>query len=193
MCGSVQLCGGLEAGIEGALHAVRKRAEEDEALVYEDWEVDDAIWRAKAEEGEIPPWEQEEDDALGAIVAEAASEESDLDGDDMDPVALILADAANGFNNLSRFAMLWTIRHRWPRAALFAFNCYRHEVRCYVRTPPGMESKVLLSKEGVIQGCVWGMLLYGITLVPLGERLKDEQPDVLAPFYADDFALMGKA
>ena len=40
---------------------------------------------------------------------------------------LLLVNAANGFNNLSRLAMLWTIRHRWPKIARFAFNAYRHQ------------------------------------------------------------------
>ena len=34
-----------------------------------------------------------------------------------------LVDAHNGFNELSRLAMLWTVRHRWPARARFAFNC----------------------------------------------------------------------
>ena len=32
----------------------------------------------------------------------------------------------NGFNKLSPLVMLWTVRHRWPAGARFAFKCYRH-------------------------------------------------------------------
>ena len=41
---------------------------------------------------------------------------------------LLLVDAANGFNMLSRLGMLWTVRHRCPKLSRFAFNCYRHEI-----------------------------------------------------------------
>ena len=43
-----------------------------------------------------------------------------------DLAGCLLADTANGFNNLSRLAMLWTVAHRWPAASIFAFNFYRH-------------------------------------------------------------------
>ena len=35
------------------------------------------------------------------------------------------------------------------------------------------------------------MVLYGITLVPLTEDLRDEDPNILSPFYADDETLDG--
>ena len=37
-----------------------------------------------------------------------------------------LIDARNGFNELSRLAVLWTVRHRWTAGARFAFNLYKH-------------------------------------------------------------------
>ena len=103
-----------------------------------------------------------------------------------------LVDADNGFNNLSRYGMLWTIRHRWPAGARFVFNCYRHFVRCIVRIP-GSDPRTLTSREGVIQGCVLGMVCYGIALLPLAERLWQEVPECLQPWYADDFVITGPA
>ena len=47
---------------------------------------------------------------------------------DAEPSGTTLVDACNGFNELSRLAMLWTVRHRWPAGARFAFNCYKHWV-----------------------------------------------------------------
>ena len=50
---------------------------------------------------------------------------------------LLLVDAANGFNNLSWYSMLWTVRHRCPRLATYSFNCYRHQIRLICRQPGG--------------------------------------------------------
>ena len=45
---------------------------------------------------------------------------------DAEPSGTTLLDECNGFNKLRRLAMLWTVQHRWPEGARFAFNCYRH-------------------------------------------------------------------
>eukprot|EP00957_Ditylum_brightwellii_P198386 15117760-Ditylum_brightwellii.AAC.1 len=42
------------------------------------------------------------------------------------PGGTTLVDARNGFNELSRLAMLWTVHHRWTAGARFVFNCYHH-------------------------------------------------------------------
>ena len=33
-----------------------------------------------------------------------------------------LVDARNGFNEMSRLEMLWTVQNHWPEGARFAFN-----------------------------------------------------------------------
>ncbi len=137
-CGSLQLCAGLEAGIKGALHAVRLCAETNGLMLFCAREIDDDLWELKMEECEDPPWTAE---------AEGDQREECVDG----PEWLTLVDARNGFNKLSRYAMLWTARHRWLKGTRFAFNCYRHYARCLVRCPGG-ESSILLSREGVTQG-----------------------------------------
>ena len=43
-----------------------------------------------------------------------------------EPNRTMLVDARNGFNELSHLEILWTVQHRWPAGARFAFNCYRH-------------------------------------------------------------------
>ena len=55
--------------------------------------------------------------ALGAL--EFLTQEAEQSG-------TMIVDAHNGFNNLSRLEMLWTLRHLWPAGARFAFNFYGH-------------------------------------------------------------------
>ena len=52
-CGSTQLCAGLEAGIEGAMHAVAEQAEERDSMEFGEWEVDDDIWEKEAKDGDV--------------------------------------------------------------------------------------------------------------------------------------------
>jgi hypothetical protein len=183
-CGSVQLCAGLEAGIEGALHAVRLCAETNGSMLFCAGEIDNDLWELEMEEGDDLPW---------TAKAEGDQREECVDG----PEELTLADARNGFNELSHYAMLWTARHCWPKGARFAFNCYRHYERCLVRCPGGKPS-ILLSREGVTQGCPQSGILYGLGLLPLVEFLQcnsdAKQPSnsmVLQPWYTDNLAMMG--
>ena len=81
--------------------------------------------------------------------------------------------------------MLWTVQHRWPTGARFAFNCYRHWAQLLLRHP-GEPTVTILSREGVNQGDPLSMVLYGNTLVPLAKDLKATDPGLLFPFYADD-------
>ncbi|KAL7478785.1 hypothetical protein ACHAW6_004562 [Cyclotella cf. meneghiniana] len=90
-------------------------------------------------------------------------------------------------------AMLWEVRHRWPAGSRFAYNLYCHECCLALRGPPGTKPAILLSHEGVMQGCVWGMILYGLGLMPLAKNLRQSDPSVLQPWYANDFALQGPA
>ena len=62
-----------------------------------------------------------------------------------------LIDARNGFNNLRRLAMLWTVCHPWPVGARFAFNFYRHWAQLLLRQP-GEQPVTILIREGVTQG-----------------------------------------
>ena len=105
---------------------------------------------------------------------------------------LLLVDAKNGFNMLSRMGMLWMVRHRAGKLSRFAFNCYRHEIRLLCRRP-GEEALRLLSKEGVTQGDPLTMALYGVALLSLAELLREDFPLVMQPWYADNVAMMGTA
>ena len=88
--------------------------------------------------------------------------------------------------------MMWTVRHRWPTGARFAFNFYRHWAQILLRQP-GELPVTILSQEGVTQGYPISVVLYGITLVPLSKELRAADPGLLSPFYADDAAFNGSA
>ena len=60
-----------------------------------------------------------------------------------EPSGTTLVDARNGFNELSRLAMLWTVRHRWPAGARFAFNCYKHWAQLLLRQPGELPVTIL--------------------------------------------------
>ena len=99
----------------------------------------------------------------------------------------MLVDARNGFNELSRLAMLWNVQHHWPAGTRFAFNCYRHWAQLLL-CQPGEPPVTILIREGVTQDDPISMVLYGITLVPLTEKLKSADMGLLSPFYTDDTA-----
>ena len=65
-----------------------------------------------------------------------------------EPSGTTLVDARNGFNELSRLSMLWTVQHRWPAGARFAFNCYKQWAKLLLRQP-GKPPVTILSREGL--------------------------------------------
>jgi hypothetical protein len=104
-----------------------------------------------------------------------------------------LFDARNGFNELNRYLMLWNVAHLWNQGSRFAFNRYRHWIRCLVRTEPGTLSIVIHSQEGITQGDRLVMSLYGVALMPLASRMHETIPEALQPRYCDDAGAAGKA
>ena len=111
---------------------------------------------------------------------------------EVEPSSTTLFDACNGFNELSRLAMLWTVHHRWPDGARFAFNCYKHWAQLLLHQP-GEFPFTIVRREGVTQGDTLTMVLYGITLAPLTEELRAADLGLLSPFYAEDAAFDGLA
>ncbi|KAL3795565.1 hypothetical protein ACHAWO_009861 [Cyclotella atomus] len=172
-CGNVQLCAGLEAGVEGNLHAVRE------------------YWP------EAGGFEDDEDAAANNPFTEIlemmqdAEDGAEFEGPPMENPGVTLVDAANGFNELNRYAMLWNVRHRWAAGARFAFNSYRHFLTLVVRTDDAEDAYWLEGQEGLSQGDPFAMLLYGIALMPLAERMLEAVPGALQPWFADDSAVAG--
>ena len=109
---------------------------------------------------------------------------------DAEPGGTTLVDACNGFNNLSRLTILWTLYHHWPAGARFAINCYRHWAQLLLNRP-GDVPFVLLIREGVTQGYPLSVVLYRIALVPLTEELRDGDTTISPPFYANDVVFDG--
>jgi hypothetical protein len=175
-CGNLNLCAGLPAGIEGAVHAVRQ------------------AWKAP-----LPPLPPELDPhaAPPAMARPADPTIQDFftqppEPPIPDPGAALMVDAINGFNELGRKGGLWTVRHRWPGGSRLAFNCYRHSAQLILRRR-GQDCLIILSQEGVTQGDPLSMIIYGVALTPLSEQLRRDVPGVLQPWYADDMAMVGPA
>ena len=173
-CGNHNLCAGLPAGIEGAVHAIQH--ELDGREVYPPPPPPPPTTPTM----DVDPPATQDDDTLGIIPPED------------DVKLLLLVDARNGFNELGRKAMLWTARHQWPSSARFAFNCYRHWSTLVVRRDQ-QPAELLYSREGVVQGDPLSMLLYGAALTPMAQTLRADAPTVVQPWYADDAAMLGTA
>lgn len=139
-CGADQLCAGVKAGIEAAVHAMR-----------------------------------------------------DVFHDD-DTEAVLLIDASNAFNSISRPALLWNCRVLWPRCSTFLFNFYRGSPLIIVRSLRRGTPSVLCSREGTTQGCPLSMMAYAVGILPLIRQLKcpPEQPLRTQIWYADDSSCGGK-
>jgi hypothetical protein len=104
-----------------------------------------------------------------------------------------LFDARIGFNELNCYLLLWNVAHLWYQGSRFAFNRYRHWVRCLVRTEPGTLPIVIHSQEGITQGDSLAMSLYGVALMPLASRMRETIPEALQPWYCNDAGAAGKA
>ena len=85
---------------------------------------------------------------------------------------LLLIDALNAFNSISRTTCLWNARVLWPHCSRFLFNSYQGFVVLFIAG----SKVILLSREGVIQGDTLVLLFYGIGVLPVTRKLK--KPDL---------------
>ena len=104
--------------------------------------------------------------------------------------AILMVDASNAFNAVSRPAMLWNCRVLWPRCSRFLFNSYRGYAVIVLRDPSRSTTKILVSREGTTQGCPLAMLAYAIAILPLIRELKNPTLHT-QNWFADDSACSG--
>jgi hypothetical protein len=178
-CGNFNLCSGLQAGIEGAINAVRD-VFADPSLIPapppDPPEAEDPLTQASVAPPAAPPpvplVSMTLDEAFAAIADDEGLSSAEAS-------AVLLVNATNGFNELGRKAMLWTVRHRWANSARLSFNCYRHS------------SQLLLRRRGGDCDIILSMVLYGLALTPLAETIRAAVPTVVQPWYADNAAMAG--
>jgi hypothetical protein len=141
-CDNLNLCAGLKAGIEGAIHAL-----------HDSWEEDLNGPPTEPEAAELPEDPSVEGDTHPELPELHTQHMDPEDGEEeeTDPYVVLLVDATNGVNELGRKAALWTVRHKWAAGARFAFNCYRHSVTLILRRPGRPNCYTLQSQEGVTQ------------------------------------------
>ena len=168
-CGNYNLCAGLQAGIEGAIHAIRS--------VFHDPSILTTSLHPSSQPPSSPSPLPPTPPDLGDLPLDdaLASLHSMTGNTDDNASAVLLVDATNGFNELSRKAMLWTVRHRWANGARFSFNCYRHSAQLILRRSGG-HCTILLSCKGVTRGDPLSMVLYGLTLTTLAEAIRTAVP-----------------
>lgn len=100
-----------------------------------------------------------------------------------DPNGVLLIDASNAFNSLSRMTTLHNIQSQCPAIAPSLINFYRKDPNLFV------DGETIKSKEGTTQGDPLAMAMFAIGISPLINKAAN--PDIKQIWYADDAAASG--
>ena len=100
-----------------------------------------------------------------------------------DAEAVILVDASNAFNSLSRENALRIIQHLCPSLSTVLINTYREDVHLFI------DGETLMSEEGTTQGDPLAMAMYAIGILPLIQCLSNENTKQV--WCADESAACG--
>ena len=92
--------------------------------------------------------------------------------------AILLVDASNAFNSLSRENALKNTQTICPSLATILINTYRKDVPLYTNV------QTLFSQEGTTQGDPLAMAIYTLAVTPLINKLQD--PNVKQVWFADN-------
>ena len=222
-CGELQMCAGLENGIEGATHAVGQwRAERVRARrVEEEGEIATAAEEQDEDGGDVARLiinlrietavtEEEAEEGLAAALRMKVEGDRESEGEEgsegtqraLEALELLTEEAEPSGTTLvdarNDFNELSCLAMLWTVRHLWPAGA-RFDFNCYkhwaqlLLRQPGEFLVSILSREVLTQGNPLSMVLYGITLVPLAEELQAADPGLLYPFYADDAAFDGLA
>ena len=208
-CGTLELCGGIECGIEAAFHALYTK----QSTSHQNQNQNTTQSPTPMEICQQPITQNflTQQDITTLLHSQTTDTNTQTmhhhhqqqqyetmtnqQQNQLETITTTLLDASNGFNELSRYHMLYTIKHLWPKASRFKFNCYKHFFQLIIRNPNKL-ADTIQSQEGIQQGDPLAMLLYGISLTPLIKDLKTNPmisniiPKTLQPWYADDTTIV---
>ena len=82
-------------------------------------------------EGETAEADEDDTEAEGGGIGGdlLALEATGILTQDTEPGGTKIIDVHNGFKDLSRLSMRWTVYQHWTAGASFEFNCYSHRVK----------------------------------------------------------------
>ena len=98
-----------------------------------------------------------------------AVHEAERIGGGEEPEVMVKMDASDAFNNLSRSVALLHAGIKCPKSRCFVLNSYRGSPMMIARGTSG--ALICHSEEGVIQGCPFSGLLYGVGSLPLLKKI----------------------
>eukprot|EP00116_Pleurobrachia_bachei_P002481 sb/3462743/ len=209
----VQLCAGLEGGVEAAVHAARDLF--DLETTFSDPKLNSRIQR-RANQGDSKRPTGIRPIGIGEVLRRLAGKVitqtlkpdliectapvqlcAELEGGveaavhaardlfDLESTeCLLLIDASNAFNSLNRIAALNNVNYTCPEFKIYLQNTYGLTANLFLCD--GENNEVLKSSEGTTQGDTAAMHMYACCLMPLIRSVEDKDSKLTQIFYADD-------